>query len=635
MGQDIVDPIKTRIKREDYSVVITIMTVLVAYAFFVIFNVYSNSYYDKQISLQQTQSSLIQQVKFHFKTQVQEWKNILLRGHDAEDYDEYYSAFSLEHETVQKLSFTLSKLMNSGQLTNAKLEEFRKEHLKLFEEYNSALMYFDANDDVSVIKVDQLIRGIDRAPTMLLEELDATITSEVQSKIDELNRHRRMIEAIVSLLVAIALIYLSRILYRFAKLNRRKLYAHGVTDAYNKSALYISFDEFISTESHITLLLADIDNFKTINEVYGTAAADGLLKELACYFKSHPDVLLFHISSNFFVIIPTNQSLPSKDLSKLMKSRLDYFNANWHDREVSLSFTSCVCSLETKGISADELFNKCSAAMQESKASGKGLHHWYEELSERITTRQSVMRSASSIEKLMSQNKLALFGQAIVPNNSPAQLSHFEILLRINENGTYTSPHQVLEAAEKYDKSHIVDKYVIESVFDTLLSQSSPCQYSINISGKSLSHKSFVSYLIDKISMNRHLASRLTFELTETAVVSNLDAVKNLFGLLRTFGCKVAIDDFGVGESSLRYLLELSVDIVKIDGFFIRQLEQSAKAKALVGAIITVCNGLGVKTVAEFVEDQNLQEIVTSMGITYSQGFGIHTPQPMDECGKL
>jgi len=237
------------------------------------------------------------------------------------------------------------------------------------------------------------------------------------------------------------------------------------------------------------------------------------------------------------------------------------------------------------------------------------------------------------LREAMDNNRFAIYAQMIRPLAENIQEpERLEVLLRLRdpESRRLIPPGAFLPAAERYGLSIELDKWVVSSLLDALFIhqsfQADERSYWINLSGTSISDKRFAEFLMQAIERSPLPPGTINFEITETAVIRNVAEAGSLMTQLRGMGCKFALDDFGSGLSSFGYLKKLPVDYLKIDGIFIRDLLRDRTDKIFVKSIIDIAHTLEIKTIVEFVENDELLEVVTELGADYAQGFVIGRP---------
>jgi EAL domain-containing protein (putative c-di-GMP-specific phosphodiesterase class I)/GGDEF domain-containing protein len=229
----------------------------------------------------------------------------------------------------------------------------------------------------------------------------------------------------------------------------------------------------------------------------------------------------------------------------------------------------------------------------------------------------------------LGTERFTLFAQPIVELQSNAVTRH-ELLLRvIDETGGPQSPIQVLEAAERLDAVYDIDLWVVERAM-RLAAERTDLSLQINLSGRSVGDPRLtgqVEALIQKYGVD---PEQLTFEITETALIGNLSEARHFADRVRDLGCELALDDFGSGYASFRYLRLFPIDLVKIDGDYVVGLVDNPQDQVLVRALVQVCQAYGIHTVAEFVQDEPTLRMLREFGVDYVQGYLIGRPEPAD-----
>jgi EAL domain-containing protein (putative c-di-GMP-specific phosphodiesterase class I) len=221
--------------------------------------------------------------------------------------------------------------------------------------------------------------------------------------------------------------------------------------------------------------------------------------------------------------------------------------------------------------------------------------------------------------------------QEIRPINPTGDaLSHYEILLGVCYEGEVLPPGKLIEAAEHFGKMAKVDRWVVHNVLEWMELHSEVVAksdgFSINLSGNSMSDDTFLEFILGEFAASTVPPELICFEITETAAITNLADATEFIQVLKKSGCKFSLDDFGSGLSSYAYIQKLPVDFIKIDGIFIRNLASNEQDRALVKSINELAHFMGMKTVAEFVENHEILEVLKEIGVDHSQGYGIKKP---------
>jgi EAL domain-containing protein (putative c-di-GMP-specific phosphodiesterase class I) len=249
------------------------------------------------------------------------------------------------------------------------------------------------------------------------------------------------------------------------------------------------------------------------------------------------------------------------------------------------------------------------------------------------------MQWVQQIHDVLEQDRFRLFFQTIEKlGRKPGEDSsiHGEVLLRImDEDMQLIGPGSFIPSAERYNLMPMIDRWVVENTLkllsgnlETVINVVDRC--CINLSGQSLSDERFMKFLIDQIHEAGVPPQLLCFEITETAVIANLNTATSLISTLRDMGCRFALDDFGVGLSSFGYLRNLSVDYLKLDGSFVKNMVNNKTDYEMVRAVNQIGHTMNILTIAEFVEDEAILQAVRELGVDYAQGYAIAKPVPME-----
>ncbi|MBV1869607.1 MAG: EAL domain-containing protein, partial [Gammaproteobacteria bacterium] len=203
------------------------------------------------------------------------------------------------------------------------------------------------------------------------------------------------------------------------------------------------------------------------------------------------------------------------------------------------------------------------------------------------------------------------------------------------DDGEMLPPAEFIKAAEKYNRMQAVDRWVIKNVFEWLDDNKENMDefsgLAINLSGNSMNDSSLLEYIFEMFVDYKVPTGKILFEITETSAITNLDDASDFIREMRSIGCRFALDDFGSGLSSYGYLKHLPVDYVKIDGVFIKDIVCNESDYAMVKSITEMVKFLGMKTVAEYVETDEILGILKDIGVDYAQGYGIEKPVPLNQ----
>lgn len=234
------------------------------------------------------------------------------------------------------------------------------------------------------------------------------------------------------------------------------------------------------------------------------------------------------------------------------------------------------------------------------------------------------------IKKALKQEQFELYYQSIIPLDNLELEPYYEVLIRMRDNqGNLVSPNAFIPIAEQHNLMSSIDKWVISTLFDMIADTECMANFSVNLSGNSLNDPTFVDFVIEQFRKYDIQPSSICFEITETAVIDNLQVASECMHTLKNLGCKFSLDDFGSGLSSFTYLKALPIDILKIDGYFVKDILTDIFDLAMVKSICEVSKTMNIKTIAEFVETYEILETLSEIGVDYVQGYFISRPTPL------
>ena len=390
-------------------------------------------------------------------------------------------------------------------------------------------------------------------------------------------------------------------------------------------------------EDTCCLLYMDLDQFKIVNDLCGHTAGDVLLKNLSHRLLNQVNELgggqiIARLGGDEFGILLSNTNLQEgQAIAEKFRKSIESFLFMWEGSRYSLGVSIGLVELCPYHHSVEQLLVMADTACYKAKDLGRNRVHTFIETDKDLQFRQLEMQWVSTIKEALSKDQFFLVFQNIELNSDQKHQLRYEILLRLlNENGNLCAPNQFLPAAERYDLMTNIDQWVIRRFFSWLnenpdhLKQLSSA--SINLSTQSLGDEAFSTFLINAFNEFSIPYTKICFEITESMAITSLDNTQSFIKKFRNLGCRFALDDFGTGFSSYAYLKDLHVDYLKIDGMFIRNIADDSVDYAMVKSISDVAQAIGIETIAEFVENEDIQQELINIGITYSQGYHIHKP---------
>ena len=396
-------------------------------------------------------------------------------------------------------------------------------------------------------------------------------------------------------------------------------------------------------DKRYALCYIDLDNFKVVNDTCGHGAGDELLKQLTMTLRVNlrEGDTLSRIGGDEFGILFSGCSIASaKRLAEKIRKRVDEFRFAWHNKSFRIGASIGLVPVTAESGTISDVLSAADSACYVAKENGRNRVHVYRNNDIAVAEQKGQMQWVHTIQDVLEKNRFKLYFQTIAPiDNIPGEKGklHGEVLIRmLDEDGSLIGPDSFIPAAERYSLMGSIDQWVVKNTLEALgrdvdYIQDNISACSINLSGQSLSDDRFMSELVALIDDMDIPPELLCFEITETAVISNLSNATRLIDTLRDMGCKFALDDFGVGLSSFGYLKNLAVDYLKLDGCFIKNMTRDSIDYAMVHSINHVGQTLKIKTIAEFVEDNETLEALREIGVDYAQGYGIARPIPLEE----
>jgi EAL domain-containing protein (putative c-di-GMP-specific phosphodiesterase class I) len=351
-----------------------------------------------------------------------------------------------------------------------------------------------------------------------------------------------------------------------------------------------------------------------------------------------PGAFASRISGDRFAVLLPTQLDDAAKFAESLREGVEQLGTTHGDSRLHVSISVGVASLDT---AAGELMHSLAAAETACKAAkdrGRNRVEVYKTNDVSLVRRFADINIAGQLRAAIDAGRLQLYSQLIVPfacaeNPRP----HFELLLRmVDEDGHTVGPDRFLSAANRYQLMPEIDRWVINTAVELLKPQAEllaghSVSFAINFSGQSLNDEGFVDFLLERIRSSGIDPAAFTFELTENATIANIARAEILIRRLRDLGCGVALDDFGTGLSSLAYLRQLPVTMLKIDGSFVRDILKDPRAESMVRAIAQLARSMSLTTVAEYVETDEIRTRVATLGVDYGQGFAIGRPAPLAE----
>ena len=393
------------------------------------------------------------------------------------------------------------------------------------------------------------------------------------------------------------------------------------------------------------LCYMDLDQFKVINDTCGHAAGDELLLQLALMLKANlrERDTLARLGGDEFALLLENCSIQDAlEVADTFRAEVQRFRFKWEDRIFAVGMSVGMVAINRDSGTAANLMSAADAACYVAKDRGRNQIHLYEIRDIDLARHRGEMQWVTRIHRALEEDRLRLFWQEIRRTDGEAgDTRHVELLLRmIDDDGSDILPMAFIPAAERYSIMPSLDSWVIEETLRLCkrylaVRQAQHCLFAVNLSGASLKAPAFRQKLLAQLQDNPEMGPHLCFEITETAAIGNLGVVNEFIEAMREFGCSFALDDFGSGLSSFIYLKNLKVDFLKIDGAFVCDIAINPIDRSMVEAVHRIGHQMGLKTVAEYVESDEILAILRQIGVDFVQGNAVHCPEPLETlCGS-
>ncbi len=419
----------------------------------------------------------------------------------------------------------------------------------------------------------------------------------------------------------------------------------ALTGLVNRTAFSFTLTELIEStqedmEQH-ALLYLDLDQFKLVNDTAGHEAGDQLLLETTKIIKSvirGSDICARLGGDEFGILLRDSNSEQAKTIARRLHIRLAETKMEWGNQGYTINSSIGLVMIDTENDDIHTVLAAADDACSLAKDEGGRRIKVYEYSNTLFLKRRGEMEWVSKLTKALEENRFVLFAQKIVPLLESTNSSEkYEILIRmIDEEENIISPSQFIPAAEKYNLMPRIDRWVLGHTLERYKSISyrncgkeTRFLFSINLSSQSITDETFLDFIHQSFKEHNVDPEWICFEITETAAISNMSTAGRFIQNLKDLGCTFALDDFGSGFSSFNYLKNMPIDFLKIDGSFIKDMDENSVNSAMVEAMNTLGHIMGVRTIAEFVRNKEIKEKCEALGVDYAQGYELAVPIPL------
>jgi diguanylate cyclase (GGDEF)-like protein len=481
--------------------------------------------------------------------------------------------------------------------------------------------------------------------TRQLDEINALVTPLTKRFSDRLGEGTRQVQSVLFISnVAMALLFVVLTVWRLNTFltHRRRIEAQLSFSANHDDLTGLPnrrlFEERLAraldgAEAGHALMFIDLDQFKAVNDNGGHAAGDELLRRVSRDLGNAirgTDLLARLGGDEFGIVLPKCSPEDALRIALRLREITEAIDFVWNGHRYSISASIGMVHLGGTSYTLQEALRAADIACYMAKEKGRNRVHVYETNDAAQTQFTANLNWVQRLHRALEDDRFQLFSQSIaaVGGNGEAQ-EHCEILLRLEEDGKLLAPGAFIPAAERFGLMPAIDRWVVRHSLDTIGRHGAVAgTYSINLSGLTLKDDTFLPFLREALRRSRVPADVLCFEITETSAIENLDEAIAFMNAMRAMGCRFALDDFGVGMSSLTYLKRLPVEYVKIDGSFVRDMLTDKADWTTVEMINQISHLAGRRTIAEFVENKEILAALEKIGVDYAQGYAIARPVP-------
>ncbi|GAC1567988.1 MAG: hypothetical protein NVS2B3_09180 [Vulcanimicrobiaceae bacterium] len=392
----------------------------------------------------------------------------------------------------------------------------------------------------------------------------------------------------------------------------------------------------------VSLLMIDVDYFKYVNDSFGHAAGDRILALVAATLEraSRPDDIVARLGGDEFVIVMPGTS---SDDAFACADRIRHAVARTFDtqaeRHMHVTVSVGVATMDA-GVpfTVDDALAAADLALSTAKDEGRDRSILAESLVETRKTLCGRMEWARRIRTALAENRFRLVRQPILSLRT-RRIERYEFLLRmLDDDGGTIMPSLFLSEAERFGLLVEIDTWVVTEAIRIVAAATRAgdlAAYEVNLSAASLVDDGILERVRTELERTAIDPRLLTFELTETTAIRNMEKASRLIGAISSAGCEFALDDFGAGFSSFYYLKRLPFDYLKIDGEFVVNILESEADREIVRSIVSLARGLQKRTIAEFVGSAEALELLATYGVDYAQGYHVGKPEPVPIFGSL
>jgi diguanylate cyclase (GGDEF)-like protein/PAS domain S-box-containing protein len=391
-------------------------------------------------------------------------------------------------------------------------------------------------------------------------------------------------------------------------------------------------------EGKHVLCYLDLDRFKAVNDSCGHMAGDGMLREVAALIKEtvRDSDTVGRLGGDEFGLLLVGCPLEkARQIADDVVRKVADYRFVWKDKIFNIGVSVGLIEITRESGAPDEVLSAADSACYVAKRQGSHVHV-YSARDEAVARHRGEIQWLQRLQSALKESRFELMAQPIVATSAQETRGPaLEVLVRLQDDAVPggISPVEFLRAAERYRLMSDVDRWVVQTALTALgrggIRLPASRSLAINLSGQTLGDPQFLEFVVDVLDRTGVAPTQLCFEVTENSVITNIEHAQRFIGVLHGMGCQFALDDFGRGLSSFGNLKNLSLDYLKIDGTFIRNLATDTVNQAMVAAMIKLARTLKFEVIAEQIEDAGALEAAKKMGVDFVQGYHLGRPQPL------
>ena len=400
------------------------------------------------------------------------------------------------------------------------------------------------------------------------------------------------------------------------------LYTH---DAATELPNYVGLLQELASEQYTYIILLDISQFSLINKQYGKVIANTILHSAAQELLKHEtsEFKLFKIESDHFVFLSKKRA--TQDVEEFCKQIISYFDTkaiNVEEVEININFSFGVSSIKERVFPLIDV----EYALENAKVIGSRYYYFNEDITQERHESQERIKWLKITQKIVKNEMIVPYFEPIMDAKTK-EIVKYEVLARGTYNDQIIPPFNFIDNAEKLGIITAITRIIINKSFEYFSSKD--IEFSINLTQRDLLDKTFIVFVKEKLNKYNIKASNVTFEILENITLSfQRDILMEHLHLLKALGFKIAIDDFGMENSNFGRFMEMEFDYIKLDAVFIKNLDTNKKDRILVSTITALAHSLGMKTIAEYVENEAIEQEVIRCGVDMLQGYYIGKAKP-------